>query len=100
MLTQTITSSSAIEVVDDPIMEELPQDSCLAEAYAPKQQFSQDVIAAWQEEAASVDRCVRILPSVKEMIASIPEGRYAVATSGAKSIWCVNMCLRVPFDCC
>jgi len=67
-------------------MEELPHwDSCLAEAYGPKQQFSQDVIAAWQEEAASVDRCVRILPSVKEMIASIPEGRYAVATSGAKT---------------
>jgi len=36
-------------------------------SFAPKQQFSQDVIAAWQEEAASVDRCVRILPSVKEI---------------------------------
>lgn len=42
-------------------------------------------LEAWQEEAAAVDRSVRILPGVKNMIASIPEGRYAVATSGAKT---------------
>ncbi|KAF8549912.1 HAD-like protein [Imleria badia] len=40
---------------------------------------------AWQIEAASVDRAVRILPGVKKMMNSIPEGRYAVATSGAKT---------------
>ncbi|THV03011.1 HAD-like protein [Dendrothele bispora CBS 962.96] len=39
----------------------------------------------WQIEAASVDRSVRILPGVKKMIDSLPEGRYAVATSGAKT---------------
>lgn len=42
-------------------------------------------LEAWQQEAAAVDRSVRILPGVKDMIASIPEGRYAVATSGAKT---------------
>ena len=42
-------------------------------------------LEAWQVEAASVDRSVRILPGVKKMISSIPEGRYAVATSGAKT---------------
>ena len=42
-------------------------------------------LQAWQEEAAAVDRSVRILPGVKKMIESIPEGRYAVATSGAKT---------------
>jgi hypothetical protein len=39
----------------------------------------------WELEAAEVDRAVRILPGVKDLIASIPEGRYAVATSGAKT---------------
>jgi hypothetical protein len=36
-------------------------------------------------EAAEVDRAVRILPGVKALLESIPEGRYAVATSGAKT---------------
>ncbi|KIJ64606.1 hypothetical protein HYDPIDRAFT_28540 [Hydnomerulius pinastri MD-312] len=42
-------------------------------------------LEAWQLEAAGVDRSVRILPGVKKMMSSIPEGRYAVATSGAKT---------------
>lgn len=42
-------------------------------------------LEAWKQEAAAVDRSVRILPGVKSMISSIPEGRYAVATSGAKT---------------
>jgi len=42
-------------------------------------------LEAWQVEAASVDRSVRILPGVKKMIDSLPEGQYAVATSGAKT---------------
>lgn len=42
-------------------------------------------LEAWQLEAASVDRSVRILPGVRKMIDSIPKGRYAVATSGAKT---------------
>lgn len=40
---------------------------------------------AWQIEAAAVDRSVRILPGVKRLMDSIPEGRYAVATSGART---------------
>ncbi|KZV73215.1 HAD-like protein [Peniophora sp. CONT] len=40
---------------------------------------------AWQIEAAAVDRSVKILPGVKKMIESLPKGRYAVATSGAKT---------------
>ena len=40
---------------------------------------------AWQIEAAAVDRSVRILPGVKRIMDSIPKGRYAVATSGAKT---------------
>jgi HAD superfamily hydrolase (TIGR01509 family) len=44
-----------------------------------------DVLAAWQIEAAGVDRSVKILPGVKKMISSLPQGRYAVATSGAKT---------------
>ena len=85
MLTQTILSAPGIEVVDDVIMEEVQPDKCLTEAYAPKQQLKQDVVAAWQVEAASIDRSVRILPGVKKMLSCIPKGRYAVATSGAKT---------------
>ena len=46
-------------------------------------------------EAAEVDRAVRILPGVKALLESIPEGHYAVATSGAKTygaLW-----LPIPF---
>ena len=46
---------------------------------------SVECLEVWQVEAASVDRAVRILPGVKKMLSSIPAGRYAVATSGAKT---------------
>jgi hypothetical protein len=36
-------------------------------------------------EEDMADRSVRILPGVRKMIDSLPEGRYAVATSGAKT---------------
>ena len=39
----------------------------------------------WELEAAEVDRAVRVLPGVKALLASIPKGRYTVATSGAKT---------------
>ncbi|KAI0044228.1 HAD-like protein [Auriscalpium vulgare] len=45
----------------------------------------EDTLEAWRVEAMSVDRSVRILPGVRRMIDSLPEGRYAVATSGAKT---------------
>ena len=43
------------------------------------------VLEAWQIEAAAVDRSVRILPGVKKLMDSIPKGKYAVATSGART---------------
>lgn len=43
-------------------------------------------------EAARVDRAVRILPGVKALIESIPVGRYAVATSGAKTYGTLFSC--------
>ncbi|QRW00223.1 haloacid dehalogenase [Ceratobasidium sp. AG-Ba] len=47
--------------------------------------ITEDVCAAWNAEHEVVDRSVRILPGVRRMIDSIPKGRYAVATSGAKT---------------
>ncbi|KAF9054818.1 HAD-like domain-containing protein [Panaeolus papilionaceus] len=52
---------------------------------ADKAKIQRDVDEAWRAEAASIDRSVRILPGVRALIDSIPEGRYAVATSGAKT---------------
>ena len=46
---------------------------------------SDKCLEAWQLEAASVDRAIQILPGVKRIIDSIPAGRYAVATSGART---------------
>lgn len=44
-----------------------------------------DAIAAGDEEEEIVDMGVRILPGVRNLINSLPEGTYAVATSGAKT---------------
>lgn len=44
-----------------------------------------DIEGAWDLEEELVDRSVKILPGVRRMIGSIPEGRYCVATSGAKT---------------
>ncbi|ORY26278.1 HAD-like domain-containing protein [Naematelia encephala] len=38
-----------------------------------------------EEEEKLLDMSVRILPGVRELIDSLPEGKYAVATSGAKT---------------
>lgn len=51
----------------------------------PVEKVRQDALEAWQLEAAKVDRSVQILPGVRKLMDSIPEGRYAVATSGAKT---------------
>ena len=54
----------------------------------------------WEPEleldAAEVDRAVRILPGVQALLESIPEGRYAVATSGAKTYGALRH-LNPPF---
>ena len=38
----------------------------------------------WELEADAVDRPVRVLPGVKALLASIPEGHHAVAMFGAR----------------
>jgi len=63
-------------------MEENQQDIIVSEE---NQKLEKHCLEAWQQEAASVDRSVRILPGVKRMMESIPQGQYAVATSGAKT---------------
>lgn len=80
-----LLSMSAVQeheeaVFDDPVMEENHRQMMEQES-----KLTKDTLHAWQLEAAAVDRSVRILPGVKRMISSIPEGRYAVATSGAKT---------------
>jgi len=67
---------------EDPSMEEVHME-VIDEQFNDKSKIHQ--LEAWQIEAAAVDRSVQILPGVKKMIESIPAGRYAVATSGAKT---------------
>lgn len=52
---------------------------------ADGEEEEEDIRHAWQIEAESVDRSVRILPGIRKLLDSIPEGRSAVATSGAKT---------------
>ncbi|KAJ6478457.1 hypothetical protein DFH09DRAFT_1341883 [Mycena vulgaris] len=67
---------------EDPLMEEDHDEIMGGETEKEKLQRHQ--FEAWQVEAQSVDRALRILPGVKCIMSSIPAGRYAVATSGAK----------------
>ena len=67
---------------EDPIMEEEHED-IVSDWRANLEK--QHRLEAWQVEAAAVDRSVRILPGVKRLMGSIPKGKYAVATSGART---------------
>ena len=67
---------------DDPIMEE-DHETVVDDWRANLEK--QHRLRAWQVEAAAVDRSVRILPGVKRLMDSIPKGKYAVATSGART---------------
>jgi hypothetical protein len=49
------------------------------------EELQEDIEGAWDLEEELVDRSVKILPGVRRVIDSIPEGRYCVATSGAKT---------------
>ncbi|KAI6014717.1 HAD-like domain-containing protein [Pisolithus microcarpus] len=94
-LTSRLTMSTLPEVSihDSPILEEEGILSFeTAHSHAPttnlkakSDEVRQHQLEAWQIEAAGVDRSVRILPGVKRLMGSIPEGKYAVATSGAKT---------------
>jgi len=81
MLSMTAVPESS--VFEDPIMEEAHEEIMHVET--TKEKEARHRMEAWREEAAGVDRSVRILPGVKRMMDSIPKGKYAVATSGAKT---------------
>ncbi|KAI5981727.1 HAD-like domain-containing protein [Pisolithus albus] len=91
-LTSRLTMSTLPEVSvhDSPILEEegvLSFETAHSHVLpkAKSEEVRQHQLEAWQIEAAGVDRSVRILPGVKRLMGSIPEGKYAVATSGAKT---------------
>lgn len=64
---------------------ELANGLAVALSAAALQERKRESEREWEVEAAQVDRAVRALPGVKALLASIPEGRYAIATSGAKT---------------
>jgi beta-phosphoglucomutase-like phosphatase (HAD superfamily) len=80
MLTRSTLPEVQDVVLEDPVMEEV-HDSIVGDEH----NTIKHELAAWQLEAISVDRAVQILPGVRSMMDSIPVGRYAVATSGAKT---------------
>ncbi|KAH8106671.1 HAD-like protein [Phellopilus nigrolimitatus] len=78
--------------LSDMLASAIPEDSVVPvfdesadDKHADEKQADTDIEAAWETEADSVDRSIRILPGVKNMIECIPDGRYAVATSGANT---------------
>lgn len=92
MLTASLSQSTVIggsALMDDSDDEDIViidgSDAVETRRLAGKRMVEEDVKAAWSVEADGVDRSIRILPGVKKMLESIPEGRYAVATSGAKT---------------
>ncbi|KAI0709765.1 HAD-like protein [Earliella scabrosa] len=73
---------AVVQQEDQPYENVFAEDECAdwRTIVARKHQFE-----AWQVEACAIDRSVRILPGVKKLMDSIPTGRYAVATSGART---------------
>ncbi|KAH8112574.1 HAD-like protein [Phellopilus nigrolimitatus] len=69
---------------DTSVFDESPESNFTAHN-AQKKAAEADIEATWETEAEAVDRSICILPGVKDMIECIPDGRYAVATSGAKT---------------
>lgn len=87
MLSMSVMPDADSHGFDDAIMEDVHEEMIQQEGKGGLSTLknSSHEMNAWQIEAASVDRSVQILPGVKRMIESIPEGHYAVATSGAKT---------------
>ncbi|KAH8112573.1 HAD-like protein [Phellopilus nigrolimitatus] len=73
--------------LSDMLASAIPEDSVhpVFDESTDEKRADADIEAAWETEADSADRSIRILPGVKDMIECIPNGRYAVATSGAKT---------------
>lgn len=80
MLTMSALPESESAVFEDQVMGKIHES-----ALGDELELKKHELTAWQIEATAVDRSVQILPGVKTMIESIPDGRYAVATSGAKT---------------
>lgn len=80
-----LLSMSAVQEHEEAVFEDPQMDENHRQMLEQETKAGKHALQAWQLEAAAVDRSVRILPGVKRMISSIPEGRYAVATSGAKT---------------
>ena len=72
-------------VLDSAIDEESEDEYADAKDVVAAAAVIEHQLQAWQVEAVAVDRSVRILPGVKRLMGSIPDGRYAVATSGART---------------
>ncbi|KAH8103221.1 HAD-like protein [Phellopilus nigrolimitatus] len=73
--------------LSDMLASAIPEDSVhpVFDESTDEKRADADIEAAWETEAEAVDRSICILPGVKDMIECIPDGRYAVATSGAKT---------------
>jgi beta-phosphoglucomutase-like phosphatase (HAD superfamily) len=94
-------SSTESSCVSSPVQSALSSTEQLVVVLGPQPEVANGLAAAlsavalqerkresereWEVEAAQVDRAVRALPGVKALLASIPEGRYAIATSGAET---------------
>lgn len=76
---------SSLPEVESAVFEDSAMEDAHDTIMTEEEQATKHELAAWQIEALAVDRSVQILPGVKKMISSIPAGRYAVATSGAKT---------------
>lgn len=73
------------EAYNNPFEESIVEQGGAWEDETEKEKRQRHQLEAWQIEASGVDRSVRILPGVKRLMDSIPTGKYAVATSGAKT---------------
>ncbi|KAH8112548.1 HAD-like protein [Phellopilus nigrolimitatus] len=78
-------ASALPEELDAPVFDESPDSNYGANDAQKENAAETDIEAAWETETDAVDRSIRILPGVRDMIDRIPDGRYAVATSGAKT---------------
>ncbi|TFK92355.1 hypothetical protein K466DRAFT_625751 [Polyporus arcularius HHB13444] len=81
-MTHVSTRRAFLSSQDNVRVEEAIEDDAEEDWRSTRTQSRFDV---WQMKACAIDRAVRILPGVKHLMDSLPEGRYAVTTSGAKT---------------
>jgi hypothetical protein len=81
-------STEQLVVISGPraeLADELATALSVAAAKERPESREEETESEWELEAAVVDCSMRVLPGVKALLASIPVGRYVVATSGAKT---------------